>query len=489
MPVKESWRIMSIRKNYVYNFIYQVLLLALPFVTVPYVSRVLGAEGVGIYSYTYSIVYYFMICALLGINNHGNRMVAKARSDRDRLSQTFWSIYFIQLAMSVLMTMLYTGYILMFNPDYKTVAIVQMLYIVSAMFDINWFFFGLEEFKITVTRNAIVRLFTVALIFLFVKTPEDVWLYTFIMAGGTLMSQLVLWPFMKGRINSPHLKDMNIKRHLKPCLVLFVPVIAVSLYKVMDKIMLGLMSNVTEVGYYEQAEKMVNIPLSLITALGTVMMPRISFLMEKGDKNKILEYIEKSIRFMMFMAFPICFGLIAIANTFVPIFMGAEFEKSALLVMLLSSTIVFISFANVLRTQYLIPKEEDGKYMGSIIMGAIVNLIANFMLIPFYASAGACIGTILAEFTVMIYQIIVVRKTLPVKKYLCDSIVFFVKGAIMFGTVMSVNLFGLSEMQTLLVQIAIGLVIYAITNYGYVNNLVGGKIKSLILIGKRGGSR
>ena len=480
---------MSIKKNYTYNFIYQVLLLALPFVTVPYVSRALGAEGVGVYSYTYSIVYYFMLVALLGINNHGNRMVAKARNDKSKLSRTFWSIYSIQLIMSIMMLMLYAGYILIFKPDYIIVAIAQILYIISAMFDINWFFFGLEEFKITVARNATVKLFTVSLIFLCVKTPEDVWLYTLIMAGGTLMSQLVLWPFMRGRINRPQLKYIDIKRHLKPCLVLFIPVGAVSLYKVMDKIMLGLMSGVAEVGYYEQAEKMINIPLSLITALGTVMMPRISFLMERGEKTIILGYVEKSIRFMMFMAFPICFGLMAVANTFVPIFMGVEFQNSVLLVMLLSPTIIFISFANVLRTQYLIPKEEDNKYIGSIMAGAVVNLVINYVLIPVYASAGACVGTILAEFTVMVYQIIVVRKVLPIKKYLRDSVMFFVKSAIMFGAVMSVNLFKLSEVQTLLAQVATGIVVYAVMNYSYVNNLMGGKIKSLVSIGGRSGNK
>ena len=470
----------SVRKNFAYNFAYQVLILALPFVTVPYVSRVLGVGGVGVYSYTYSVVYYFMICALLGINNHGSRMIAKSRSDKARLSKTFWSIYVIQLAMSIIMLILYGGYILLFSPSYLSVVVVQTLYIVSAMFDINWFFFGLEEFKITVTRNAIIKLLTVSAVFLFVKTSDDIWLYTLIMAGGTLASQLVLWPFMRNRVDRPCLKNLNVKRHLKPCLVLFVPVMAVSLYKVMDKIMLGLMSGVTEVGYYEQAEKMVNIPLALITALGTVMMPRILFLMEKGDKKAVLDYVEKSIRLMMFMAFPICFGLIIMAGSFVPIFMGQEFAKSALLVELLSVTIIFISFANVIRTQYLIPKERDKDFIWSIIAGAVVNLVANLLLIPRLTSVGACIGTILAEFAVTVYQIIAVRKDLNIKRYFGDSVVFLVKGFIMFGAMYAIEFLGLSNMQKLLVQAAVGAVAYIVMNYTYISGLINIKIGNVL---------
>ena len=207
--------------------------------------------------------------------------------------------------------------------------------------------------------------------------------------------------FLKKEIAFVKVNKEDIVKHIKPVLVLFVPVIAISLYKIMDKIMLGYLINVVEVGYYEQAEKIINIPLGLITALGTVMLPRISSLISKGNDKIIKEYIKNSLKFMMFISFPIAFGLIAISSGFIPMFLGIAFTKSALILNYLSVTIIFLSIANVIRTQYLIPKEKDGIYIKSVILGAIINFIINLLLIPRYYSIGACIGTIFAEFSVM----------------------------------------------------------------------------------------
>ena len=462
----------QIKKNFVYNVAYQVLLLILPLITVPYVSRILGADGIGTYSFTYSIVYYFALIALLGNNNYGNRAVSKVRKDKQKLSETFWGIYTIQLIMSLLMTGLYIAYIVIFSPEFTNIASLQIIHILAAMFDINWFFFGLEEFKLTVTRNIIIRLLSLIAIFLFVKTPDDVWIYTIIIAGSTLLTQVVLWPFLMKRITFCKARMKDIVYHLRRSLVLFVPVIAVSLYKVMDKIMLGVMTNVDEVGYYEQAEKLVNMPLAVVTALGTVMMPRMSHLIAYGHDEEMKEYIKKSVKFMMFLACPICFGLIAIADNFVPIFMGSGFDQSIMLVKLLSVTVLFLAFANTIRTGYLIPKEMDGVYVRLTIVGAVVNLVINLLLIPHLQSVGACIGTIMAELAVTIYQVAAVRKVLPVKVYFRDSFIFLIKSLVMFGLLMAVLFLGLSPVFTVLLQIAVGVSVYMLMNQKYIVNII-----------------
>lgn len=466
----------NIKKNFIYNAIYQILVLILPFITVPYVSRVLGADGIGTYSFTYSIVYYFMLVALLGINNHGNRAIAKVREDKKKLSETFSSIYAIQLVASISMTLLYVLYLLIFSPDFIDIAWIQIIYIFSAMFDINWFFFGNEEFKLTVTRSIVIKLLSIIAIFLFVKTPSDVWIYTLILSLSTLISQMVLWPSLLKRTKLVLPRKSEILKHVKPCLVLFVPVIAVSLYKVMDKIMLGLMTNVAEVGYYEQAEKITMMPLGLVTALGTVLMPHMSNLAAKGHEEKMKEYIEKSISFMMFLAFPICLGLIAVANSFVPLFMGDGFNSSIILVQLLSITLPFLAFANPIRTGYLIPKERDDVYVKLTITGAIINLIINFLLIPHLKSMGACIGTIIAEFTVMVYQIMAVRNNLDVAKYIKNSISFLIKALVMFAIVLIVGLIKMNTIYTLVMQIVTGIVVYSILNGKYVKDIISIKL-------------
>ena len=236
--------------------------------------------------------------------------------------------------------------------------------------------------------------------------------------------------------------------------------------------MLGNMCIIDEVGYYEQAEKIVNMPLGIITALGTVMLPRISNLVSKGEFDKIFKLIKKSISFIMFLAFPICFGLMAISSDFVPIFLGEKFSKSGELIYYLAPTLLFISFANVLRTQYLIPKEQDKIYVSSVICGALINLVINFVLIPKYQSVGACIGTISAELFVMLYQMIALRKELPILNYLKDIFVFFVRASIMCVIVLLIGLVNINVLVKIILQILFGGIIYAILNYKYITQII-----------------
>lgn len=462
----------QIKKNLIYNVAYQILILILPIITVPYVSRVLGADGIGTYSYTYSIIYYFMLVAMLGINNYGNRTIAKNRDDKEKLSNNFFSIYAIQIFMTILMIIIYMAYINIFSNKYYNIAFIQIIQLFSCIFDINWFFFGLEKFKITVTRSTVLKLLSLILIFIFVRNADDIWIYTLILSSSTLISQLLLIPFLYKEVQFTKVTFKNVSKHIKPCLVLFLPVIAVSLYRVMDKIMLGKITGVTEVGYYEQAEKIINIPMGIVTALGIVMLPRISNLVYKGDNESILRYMEKSINFMMFLAFPICFGLMTISSDFIPIFLGDNFIKSSTLIYYLSTTILFMSFANVIRTQYLIPKEKDSIYVISLFAGAIINLIINYLLIPKYQSVGACIGTIFAEFFVMLYQVIAVRKELPILKYIKDIRGFFIKSIVMFVITLSVKLLNLSPIVTIITQVLIGVLTYGLLNIKYVYDII-----------------
>ena len=460
------------KRNFIYNLIYQILILIIPLITAPYLSRIVGPNGVGIYSYTYSIVYYFMLLTMLGVNNYGNRSVAKTRDDRHKLSKTFWSIYFFQLLMGFIMLILYLSYIYFFANQYKLIAIIQSLFIISSIFDINWLFFGLEEFKMTITRNTFIKLGNIILIFLLVKNTNDLWKYTLIMSGMTLLSQLIMWNALRKKVDFVKITLKDIRKHIKPNLILFIPVIAISLYKMIDKVMLGIMCNVSEVGYYENAEKITNVPMTIITALGTVMLPRISNIIAKGEKNKINDYIEKSSYFVLFLSFAMCGGLVAIGYDFAPLYFGIEFQKTGILIMLLSLTFPFLSFANVLRTQYLIPNERDKGYIISVSLGAIINLILNLILIPKYSSVGACFSTIAAEATVAIYQTISVRNELDIKKYLIKSFPFLFKSLIMFVIVYLFNFTKINVLLRLFIQLIIGCIVYGFLNLNYILSIV-----------------
>ena len=460
------------KKNFIYNIIYQMLILIIPIITAPYLSRVIGAKGVGIYSYTYSIVNYFMLMTLLGVNNYGNRTIAKVRDNQEKLSKTFWSIYSLQIIMGLTMIIIYISYVFLFVNKYRIIALIQTIFIISAMLDINWLFFGLEEFKKTITRNSFIKVGNVILIFLLVKTKNDIWKYTLIMSGMTCLSQLILWRFTKNKINIVKIKFKDIKKHIKPNLILFIPVIAVSLYKIMDKIMLGAITVVSEVGLYENAEKIINIPLALITALGTVMLPRMSNLIAKGNSKRAKQYISKSIHFVMFLSLAMCTGLIGVGYHFAPFFFGKEFQKTGVLIMMLATTLPFLSFANVLRTQYLIPREKDRIYIKSVFLGAITNLIMNLIFIPLYGSIGACIGTIAAEFAVMFYQAMAIRKELPIKEYVIKSIPYFIKAILMLIVIYPFNYLHMNSVLRLAIQILLGCLIYGLLNIKYILSIV-----------------
>ena len=460
----------SIKKNYLYNLAYQMLNFASAFLLTPYLSRTLGATSSGIYSYTFSTANFFWLFAMLGVQNYGNRAIAKSKAsgDKRQISNCFWNIYFQQLLVAFVIVVLYMGYFCFFPVDDRLIVMIQMFYVLSGLTDINWFFFGMEQFKVTVTRNSIIKLSNLLLVVLFVKTSDDLWKYTAIMALGTLLSTLVLWPYV-GRyvvFCKPAPKEMW--RHFKSSLVLFVPVIAISIYHVMDKIMIGrILHDKTEVGYYDYAEKVMEIPKAFINSLGTVMLPKMSTLVQQGDKEKCNSYIETSMHVILILSFGISFGLAGIAQNFAPLFFGKKYIPCAVLIMWLAPIGVIKSWSNVIRTQYLIPNDYDKIYVMSVIWGAVVNVIANLLLIPAVGTLGAVFGTLLAEFAVMLYQTLKVRKELDIRKYIKDNYAFGIFGLVMFGIVYYIGTLYHTSVVVMGIQIITGMIIYIVLSVVY----------------------
>lgn len=457
----------SLKKNFIYNITYQILIIILPLITTPYISRVLGVNGVGTYSYIYSIAYYFCLFGMLGVSNHGNRSIALNKKDKNKLSSTFWNIYSVQLIASFLSLIAYLFFVFFLFKGNKIIAYIDILFIISYMLDINWFFFGMEQFKTTVTRNTIIKILTVIFIFVFVRTGSDLWKYTLIMSLGTVISQLYLWLKIKNFIIfiKPTLKEM--KMNIKPILLLFIPVISYSIYKVMDKIMLGNLSTIAQVGLYENSEKIVGIPLSIITAFGTVMMPRISSLIGENNKEKINEYTKMSFKYFTIIVSAMVFGLIGISNILSPVYFGKEFVGCAPLISGLSITLIFMTWANIIRTQYLIPNKKDKPYIISMICGAVANFVANFIFIPKYNAVGALIGTLLAEFMVFFVQYLYVKKDFPVFRYIKNTTIYLIFGFIMCVIVRTEGCLLDNNFKTLIFQILSGGIIYVFLTIFY----------------------
>lgn len=423
----------TVRSNFIFNAIYQISSVIVPAITLPYLTRTLHAEGMGEYSFAYSVAYYFYIFIRLGLQNYGNRTMAYARDDETLLSKTFWDIYAFQLFMGVILSLIYIMYCVTLAPN-RVIACIFILVVMAGGIDMTWALYGLEEFKITSVRDVTIKLLTAACIFLFVKEAEDVWKYALIYSCGFFLSQVaaVLILSKQLRFVVPNFSD--VLSHIKPNCLLFLPTIAISIYKTMDKIMLGSMASAKELGYYHSCENIIMVPLALITALGTVMLPRMSNLLSKGETNteKSSEIFDNSMRFAMFIATSTCLGIMTISKEFVPLFFGSGFDKCITIFNIILPSCVFLAFANVVRTQYLLPRKKDYIFIASLFTGAVVNVIINLALIPQFASIGASIGTLAAEMVVCVFQSVAVFKDANIWKNMVNSSPFMVSGIAMY---------------------------------------------------------
>lgn len=457
----------NVKKNYVYQLMYQVLISILPFITSPYLARVLGADSIGIYTYTYSIVTYFALFAMLGIFDYGNRTISKAKDDPIMLSRAFTSLYILHVILSVIALLAYLCYLAFCINDNRLIANVQMYFLLAQLFDISWFFFGMEKFKLTVVRNCIIKILTVVLIFIFVNQKEDLWIYALIISIGQLLSALLLWPHLPKYVRFCKVSLKEIFAHIKPMIVLFFAVIANSVFSYMDKIMIGSMSSYEQLGLYDNSWKMIEFPVGFITALGTVMMPKISNLLINKNDIAINNYIYKSMRFSMLAASAIAFGIAAISKEFSVVFWGSAFEECSLIMSLLSVTIIIMSLNSVVRTQYLIPREYDKVYLLAVISGAIVNIGLNAVLIPKLGAPGASIATILSYLTICIIQCINVRRALPLGKYIVECLPYLIIGFFMYLIIRFAARYLRISILTLFIEIGIGVVSFTLMSLVY----------------------
>ena len=450
----------SVGKNLIYYLLYEIPVLLIPFLVSPYVTRVVGSEGIGLYSYSHTIAGYFMIAAMLGLGNHGNRSIAAVRRSQARLNETFSSLLVLHLLVSVPALMGYMAYVSVWS-EHQEYGVIQILSVLSALFDISWFYFGIEQFKLIAWVNTIIKVLSMACVFTLVRVSDDLWKYCLIMAGGTLAGQLILWIPLGRYVRFVRPNWKMLRGHIKPLVILFLPVIAVSLYKQMDKIMLGAISGMAELGFYENGEKVSSMPIVLIGAVGTVMLPRMSFLAGSAhNEAQALRYITVSMKGIMWLIFALAFGLAGIADSFSVLYWGEGFQRSGAVILGLSITLPFLAFANVIRTQYLIPNQRDRVYVHSVFWGAVTNFIINCLVIPRLGAVGATIGTIAAEVAVCLVVAFSVRKELPVSACLRECMIFLLIGIAMFLPVRWIGRAFEKSIVTLLLQILCGVCVY-----------------------------
>ncbi|ACZ31918.1 polysaccharide biosynthesis protein [Xylanimonas cellulosilytica DSM 15894] len=457
----------SLKKNVLYQSVYQILVLLAPLVTAPYVSRVLGPEGVGLNSWTFSVAEYFVLVAMLGIANHGARTIARVRGDRERLNREFSDLLFVHVLVSALAVVAYLVFVLAFVEGNRTLFAIQGLWIVAAALDLNWFFSGIEQFGVIVARNTVIKLATIISIFVFVRGPGDLWVYVAILALGALLGQASVWPFVTAHITYRRPVWASAITHIRPLLVLFAPVVAVSFYRITSRVMLGAMTSEAQVGFYANAEKIIGIPLGLIGAFAAVMLPRMSNLVASGNEGDVKRLMSTSFRYVWLVGTALTFGLAGIGLELAPLFFGEDFAATGPLIVGMAVTIPFMAFSSVIRAQCLIPRSLDKKFTASLFCGAIVSVIANLVLIPRLEAVGAVIAIVLAEITVCVVQMISVRDLLPIGQYVRLGAFFLVAGIAMFLSVRGIAAIMESGVAMIVVQIVVGAAVYSTASAVY----------------------
>ena len=452
----------SVKKNFIFQALYQIVVLVVPLIIAPYLTRTLGDTALGVYSYTYSIAYYFVIFAMLGITRHGQRIIAARRDDKQALGKAFWSLFCVHGVFSILAIVFYLLFTFLFGDEDKTIFYIQSIYVVSALFDITWLFYGLENFKSVVIKNFVLKIVECILIFCLVKRSEHLWIYTLIVSGSMLLGQAIMLPQAVRYVRPVKFNWKDIKEHFKPLLILFIAVVAATLYTVFDKTLLGIMSTKENVAYYEYSNKIISIPMTVIGVICTVMFPRACASIASGDIKNAQKYMDYSLHFTCFLGIGAIFGLLGIANLFSVLYYGESFAVCGNIIISLSPNIFIIQLGNIIRTQYMVPNHMDKELTICYIINAILNIVLSVLIIPVLGVYGAVIGTLAAELCGIIFQLILCRKFLSFKKVILTMIPYTLFSAAMFGIIYLIRLFCNVSWWDLLLQIVVGAGLYCI---------------------------
>lgn len=455
----------SLLNSMAYNSWYTMINLLFPLVTMPYLARVLGADGVGKVNFAASIVSYFIIIAALGIPLYGIREIAHVRENQEKLNKTFSEIFFINSISSTISIVLYLIIIqLEVFSENRILLYINGITLLFNIVNIDWLYRGLEEYKYITIRSTIIKLISLICIFLFIKNEKDFVFYSIISVLALNLNHL--WNIIHSRkFIKINFKEMNLKKHLKPIIVLVSVDLAVSIYVNLDTTMLGLLCDAKTVGYYTNSIKINKIIVSIVTSVTTVLIPRLSYYIKNDMRDKFEKLVVVALKTITCISIPSAIGVFVLAKPIVENFLGMEFSPAILTIKILSLLIVILSIGNLFGTQILIPIGKENYLLKSVFCGAIINFILNLILIPKFQNNGAAIASVIAEFLVMVIQIVFVEKYFKIKIFSIDLIKIIFSAFIMFLGIRAIeNILITNDYLIIILDIVIGGSIYLLSN-------------------------
>lgn len=457
----------SLKKNAFYSVLKVFLSLVFPLITFPYASRILLPEGIGKVNFANSIINYFVMIASLGIGNYATREASKIRDDKHALTKFFKEIISINIVCCIIAYVLFFIALLVIPKfsEYRNLLLVCSSNILFSILGIEWIFTANEEFKFITLRSFFIQIFSLIYLFIFVRTKEDILHYAvfsiFKSAGSNILNFFFVWKY----IDITYRIKLEIKKHLKGVIVFFGMSVAISVYTMLDTSMLGFLSNDTQVGYYTASIKLSHLILSMLTAITSVLLPRLTNYAKERNSSSFDELVSKSANILILLSVPMTFGLLILSKPLILLLSGENFVNAIPTMRLLTPLLIIISFGSLIGVQILpsLGKEKISFY--SYIAGAISNITFNAIFIPKFGAFGAAIGTIIAETTVSMTQFIYTRKYILNKEFLVT-----VLESVFASLIMSILIYFLlhfidSVPLQLLISFISGLIVYCIILY------------------------
>ncbi len=404
----------SLKLNFIMNAILTVSTFLFPLITFPYVSRVLLPEGLGKVDFAISVATYLSMFAQLGIPTYGIRICSQESDDKIQLSRTVHELIFINTAMSMLAYAIF-AVALFAVPKFAEDKLLFIITSATVLFNAigaEWLYRAIEQYKYITVRSIVFKFIALIAIFVLVHSPQDYHIYGGIAIFATSASNVLNFINLRKHVSMRFIGGYDIKRHMRPVLIFFAMSCATTIYTYLDTIMLGFIKDDDIVGYYTVAVKIKTILVSLITSLGTVLMPRASYFVSHNEMDKFRAIIKKAISFVMLSAVPFTVYFILFASEGITFLSGNNYQASVLPMQIVMPTLVFIGLSNISGIQMLIPMGKERAVLLSVMVGAVSNLIVNCFTIPMFGATGAAIGSLVAEGVVLAVQFALLRNEL-----------------------------------------------------------------------------
>ena len=455
----------SVKANYLFNLINSASQLLFPLITFPYASRIMMADGIGQVNFFQSIISYISLFTCLGIPMYAIREVAKVRHNPEKMTRITVEILLLHAFLTLLGYMAVAVICLTVTKVQTDIPLFLLLSatIFFTAIGCEWFYQGIEDFKYVAVRGLLVKLFSVVLLFLLVKTKEDIlWYgaYTVLgVLGGNIFNFIRLRKYLHRDVID--FRALHPLRHLKPALHVFALNVVISIYLQLNNVLLGFMKDAEAVGYFTAATKIMMITMSISSSLGAVIMPRTSNLIAEGRMDEFRILIQKSYDFVLALAMPLTVGLIFTSPSIILLLSGEGFAPAVLTSQIVASNILMVGLSGVMGIQVLYPLGKINIVILCTLIGAAVNVFFNVLLIPRYGHNGTAVAYMLAEVAVTVSMFLIGRKYIPIQFFKRRHLNYVLGSIVMALCLYFISLFGLANVIMLIIMMVVGVIMYA----------------------------